>query len=419
MKIYLLLILIFVNSCSTYNELRDKTNNENGKDQIDKPTVLLISIDGYRFDYTKKYNPPNITKFISDGTSSKGIIPIYPSKTFPNHYAIATGMYAENHGLVSNDFYSPTRKQFYSLRNRKTVQDGTWYKGIPLWILAEQNQMLSASYFFVGSDANIMGMHPHYYYNYNQSTPNSERVDTVIKWLNKDKFKRPHFLTLYFSDVDSAGHHYGPNSLETKEAVLNVDKALGELFKKIKNVKAKNINIIIVSDHGMEEVIAPKYFQYLSDFIDIQKNIVTSSGSHLNVYIKNKKNINKVYKKLKNLKHANVFLKKNVPVDYHYKKSNVIGDIIISAKNHYYILKKRRASDLIKNKYRKGTHGYEPKLTPNMKGIFYAKGSQIKSVGEIKSFENIHVYPFIAEILKLKIHHKIDGKLDTLKFLLK
>ena len=153
------------------------------------------------------------------GSAPEGMIPAYPSVTFPNHYTLVTGLYPEHHGIVANAFYDPARKQIYSYRDPAAEVDGTWYGGTPLWVLAEQQGMRSACFFWPGSEAEIQGVRPTYYMKYDQKYPNDQRVDQVLAWLKLPAEQRPHFITLYMSDVDGAGHSHGPDSPEVAEAV--------------------------------------------------------------------------------------------------------------------------------------------------------------------------------------------------------
>ena len=186
----------------------------NTAESIEKPYIILISLDGFRHDYVDTYNPPHLSSFINEGSQAASLIPSFPTKTFPNHYTIATGMYPDNHGLLANSYYDYNKKKTYSIGNRETVTDGSFYKGTPLWVNANSTGMVTASYFFVGTEADIQGVHPTYYYNYDGKVTNQERVDQAIKWLEMPEETRPHLITLYFSDMDDTGHRYGPNNKE-------------------------------------------------------------------------------------------------------------------------------------------------------------------------------------------------------------
>ena len=222
--------------------------------QEGEPYLILISLDGYRYDYTQRFKPKNLTQFIEEGTAAEALIPSFPTKTFPNHYTIATGMLPENHGLVDNSFYEPEKDQVYSMGNRSIVEDGYWYAGTPIWVLAEQNGIKAASYFFVGSEAPVKGVRPSYYYPFDGSVPNLTRISKVFEWLQLPSEERPRLITLYFSDMDEVGHRYGPDNDEKLQDRLDrLDHELGALFEGLKSFDL-DINIIIVSDHGMTNV---------------------------------------------------------------------------------------------------------------------------------------------------------------------
>ncbi len=189
-----------------------------------KPYVILVSLDGFRYDYAKRYHAEHLLALGAEGASApEGMLPSYPSITFPNHYTIVTGLYPEHHGIVANNFYDPARKETYSYHDSKAVGDGTWYGGTPLWVLAEQAGMRSASFFWVGSEADIQGVRPSYYLKFDGSFPNPKRVEQVLAWLHLPAEQRPHMITLYFSDTDSAGHRFGPDSPQEADAVHELD----------------------------------------------------------------------------------------------------------------------------------------------------------------------------------------------------
>jgi predicted AlkP superfamily pyrophosphatase or phosphodiesterase len=384
------------------------------------PHLVLISIDGYRHDYTKMYKPTNLMKFRDSGSSATALQPIYPTKTFPNHYSIITGMYAGNHGIIGNGFYSPKRKEHYNAFKKEFGGDGTWYGGEPFWMVARKQGLITASYFWVGSDANIKNMPPNYFFAYDGFISNQTRVSQVIDWLKMPEDKRPRFITLYFSDVDTAGHIHGPNSQVVGSAIRRVDKAIGNYLKQISKLDIP-INTIIVSDHGMQE-LDPNKIIYLSDYLDIKsykdnKDIILSGkGTQTHLFLTKFKDENFIYNKLKKIKNATVYLKKDIPENFHIKNSERVGDIIIDANAPYYIKLDRSPS---KRSFKKGTHGFDPFKTKTMNGIFYAKGPQIKSGEVVSTFENVHIFPFMAQILGIKSPDFIDGKIDALKTLIK
>jgi predicted AlkP superfamily pyrophosphatase or phosphodiesterase len=217
-------------------------NRYNSAEAQTKPYVIMISTDGFRYDYAKKYNAENLLKLSNEGVQAKAMIPSYPSITFPNHWTLITGLYPSHHGLIDNYFYDYKRKESYAMSEKKNAEDGSWYGGIPLWGLAEKQGMVSASLMWVGSASDAGGKRPTYYYPYHEKFTPSEKVDKVINWLKLPIDKRPHFISLYFPEVDGSGHHFGPDAKETEDAVHLVDNAIGELVQKVNNLGLKNVN---------------------------------------------------------------------------------------------------------------------------------------------------------------------------------
>ena len=170
-----------------------------GQPPQDKPYVLLISLDGFRYDYAERDHATNLLALGQSGVAAKALIPSFPTTTFPNHYTIVTGLYPAHHGIVDNSFWDPERQRV-QVQPLAATTDGRWWGGTPLWVLAEQQGMRAASFFWVGSDAEIQQTRPTYFYKYDGKIPNEQRVAQVVEWLKLPKPKRPHFITLYFSE---------------------------------------------------------------------------------------------------------------------------------------------------------------------------------------------------------------------------
>lgn len=389
----------------------------NSEIQQSKPYVILISADGFRPDLAEKYNAVNLLRLREQGVQADYMIPSFPSLTYPNHHTIITGLYPSHHGLVDNIFYDQQRKQPYTMSNKKMVADGSWYGGTPLWVLSEKQQMISASYFWVASEADIQGIRPTYFHFYNEKTNIDTRIRTVKNWLKLPADKRPHFITFYFPEVDHAEHVYGYHSKETEMAVRFVDENIGKLVAEVKELNLP-VNFIFVSDHGMTKVDLNKAIP-LPSAIDTTKFYVLPGSAILHLYAKEKRYIKPVYKALKKeAGYYNVYLaKKNVPRHLHYNKKDDrykrIGDILLMANPPaFFNITETKSTSM-------GKHGYDPYL-PDMHATFYAWGPAFKQHVKITSFENIHVYPLIASILGLRYDEKeIDGKLNVLKPILK
>ena len=380
-----------------------------------KPYVILISADGFRYDYLKKYNAANLLRIAENGVwAKKGMYPSYPSITFPNHYSIVTGMYPSHHGIVDNVFFDPSRNETYRIGS-ETVIDGSWYKGLPLWGLAENQGMLAASLFWVGSESNAGGTRPSYYYPYHEKFTDNDKVNIIKNWLTLPEEKRPHFITLYFPEVDHDGHKYGTEAAETQASVHYVDGAIQKLADALKPLNLP-INFIFVSDHGMINVPEENY-TIIPNF-DFKKFTVVNSGTFARITAKDKKDVLPVYNMLKkeNYKNFKTYLATDFPEKLHFSTkedtSRRIGDIILVPNKSKVLTEAGRTSSL-------GKHGFNPYKIPEMKATFIAWGPAFQKSKSIKSFENIHIYPMIAEILGLKISNPIDGDLHQLNSILK
>ena len=243
-------------------------NPPNTAAQQAKHYVVLVSLDGFRYDYPRRYGAPQLLQLGTKGASApEGMFPSYPSLTFPNHISIVTGLYPEHHGIVANSFWDPTREETYVYSQSKSNSDGSWYNGTPLWVLAEQQGMRSACLFWPGSEAEIQGTRPSYYLHFDDKFDDEKRVDQVVAWLKLPADLRPHFITLYYSNVDHAGHLYGPGSDEVRAAVHHVDTMVGDLRKKIAALHLP-VDIVVVADHGMVALQGDPVT--LSDFADLK-----------------------------------------------------------------------------------------------------------------------------------------------------
>ena len=391
---------------------------QNAPEQLDKPYVILISCDGYRYDYTERYAPPNISRFIERGVEAASMIPCFPSKTFPNHYSIATGMYPENHGLVNNSFYDPEKDAEYRIFNRAAVEDGSWYGGTPLWVNAEQNGMVAASYFFVGSEADVQGVRPSYYYTYKGSVPNEERVEQVLRWLALPEAQRPHFITLYFSLLDDTGHRQGPaNEAAVRTSLMELDTVLGQLFDGVE-ATGLPVNIILVSDHGMVDV-GPDKLVNIDPLAQDALYRIVNNGALAHVYLKDKWGEQAAYEFLKSKEgRFKVYRTKDFPEYRPRRQNDRLGDFIILADYGYYLADSRRIGMVKSGRFQQGgEHGFDPEFL-EMHAIFYAQGPALKQGLKIPSFRNIHVYPLICQILGLPIPDDIDGKKEVLQGIL-
>lgn len=406
-RLFLLGIISFFFSTFSWSQEKDNQivnhKKNNSLEKQNRPYVIFISADGFRYDYAKKFNAQNLIQLANQGVEAKSMFPAFPSITFPNHYTLATGLYPAHHGLVGNNIYDSKFKERYSLRNNKAVRDAKWYGGIPIWTLAEQQQLLTACYYWPGSEAPIGGVFPTYYYPYSEKTQIASRIKTVVDWLKLPEHKRPHLITFYLPETDHAGHRFGPDAQETAQAVAFIDKVVKDLNEAVATT-GLNVNFIFVSDHGMIEINTEELMA-LPIEIDPEKVQVASNGTMVSLHVNDPTDIASIYSEIKSKKgNFQVYLKGDIPSKWHMNKKddvfNRVGDIVLFANAPYYFGNKKTYI---------GAHGYDPHTTKEMQATFYAWGPAFKKGLKIKSFDNVQIYPLIAKILGLQINHPIDG----------
>ncbi|HYC53308.1 MAG TPA: ectonucleotide pyrophosphatase/phosphodiesterase [Gemmatimonadaceae bacterium] len=381
-----------------------------------KPYVILISFDGFRPEYLQRLNLPNFERVWRNGVRSTGMIPVFPSKTFPNHYSIVTGLYAENHGVVSNHFWDPQRAARYSMSDTTTVVDGSWYRGEPIWVTAEKQGMVAASYFWVASEAAIAGVTPTFTKTYDWRVQNFARVDSVLSWLALPAGRRPHMITMYFSDTDGAAHEHGPLSPQLDSAAARVDSALGRLLDGVDRLPIRDrVYFVLVSDHGMSET-GPRWYAGLDTIIDMRGVRMPDAGTNANLHVEGGRPQAIVLRDSINrrMKHGRAYLREEVPAHLHYRRDPRAGDIVVIMEDHYQVGTTPRPP-------REGSsnHGWDPRASPMMAALFVARGPNIPAGREIGAFENIDVYPWLTELLGLKPARGIDGKRGRLARLIR
>lgn len=382
------------------------TGGVNAPAQRGKPYVVMISFDGFMPEYLDRLTLPAFARVARSGVRSVGMIPVFPTKTFPNHYALATGMYSESHGIVGNRFWDASRNATFSMSDTLTVLDPTWYRGEPIWVTAEQQGMVAASYFWVASDAAIGGVLPTFSKRYDSRVSNSRRVDSVLAWLALPAERRPHMVTMYFSDTDGAGHDHGPLSPQLDSAAKRVDVALGQLLDGLDRLPEvrERVYLVLVSDHGMTEN-SPRWYVGLDTVIAMDSVRLGEAGPLANLYVTNAPVRARVIADSINrrMKFGRAYLRAELPAHLHYGKDPRVGDVVVVMNEHYQIGMSNRPPR------EGGNHGWDPTL-PSMHALFVASGPGIPAGKVIPTFENVDIYPWITELLGLKPARGIDGK---------
>jgi predicted AlkP superfamily pyrophosphatase or phosphodiesterase len=403
----LLLFLVLVIAISSCDNARQQTHPNK---------ILLISFDGFRYDYLNKVHTPNFDTLTTNGVAAEGLIPIFPSKTFPNHYSIATGLYPENSGFVGNIMYDPKWEEWYRIGDRQAVENGKWYGGEPIWNTLEKQDVKTGTMFWVGSEADIQGMRPTYWKQYDGDMPFKARVDTVLKWLSAPDSQAVDFATLYFEHVDGAGHRYGTDSDSLNSAIRESDRIIGYLKKQMRQQDFwKQTNILVVSDHGMVNLSADKLIR-LDNIIDIDDTERVIWGPLTMIQPKEGTSEN-MYKALKNNQdHYQVYKKEDIPERYHLKNNRRVTDLVVVADRGYTVLNSKYEEQFVESLPR-ATHGYDPS-DKKMESFFIAHGPAFKSGTTVESFQSIHLYELINQLMGTTPAPN-DGSLDSVKVLLK
>jgi predicted AlkP superfamily pyrophosphatase or phosphodiesterase len=370
------------------------------KAQERQPILILVSFDGWRWDYIQRATVPNLRALAARGVRSEGLIPSFPSKTFPNHYTIVTGLYPEHHGIVSNNMVDRDFPERFTM-TAETARNARWWGGEPLWVTAIRQGLHSSTMFWPGSEAAIQGVRPNEWKPFDDKVENGVRLKQVLDWLALPFEQRPSFISLYFSEVDHAGHDFGPDSPQLLEAARHLDDALGQLVSGIETLGLLDqVTLVVVSDHGMSQ-LSDRRVIFLDDYVDLATLDIVEWTPVAELTPKTG-SVEDLYRALRG-KHPSlaVYRRDQVPRHLHYRNNPRIPPIVGIADDGWTITSHRRlADDVAKDRRRGGDHGYDPALK-SMHGLFVAAGPRIRRDIVVPEFENIHIYEFLCNVLRL------------------
>lgn len=380
------------------------TGGENAPSRLNAPYVVLVSLDGFASRYVAQYRPGAIQALAAAGVWARdGMIPAFPSLTFPNHYALATGMYPERHGLVSNTFLDPGRGAWYSLGDPSAVGDGTWYRGEPLWATAERQGMVAASFYWVGSEAAVGGVRPSYWRAYDAGVPNDARVDQVLAWLRYPAAYRPHMITLYMSTTDAVGHAYGPDSPEMATAVASVDASIARLVTGIDQLEHRGqVTLVVLADHGMDGY-AVSGRRYMADAAPLDGVTIAAVGPAANLHLATGADAAGLRAALDAMAGVSAYLRSEVPDRLHYRADPRIGDVVLVPDSGVVVFPVNDREETPG-----WTHGWDNALL-SMRALFVARGPTLPPGRVLDPFELVQVYPLVTRILGLTPAAGIDG----------
>jgi predicted AlkP superfamily pyrophosphatase or phosphodiesterase len=365
----------------------------------DSPYLILISIDGFRWDYQAKYETPALDRIAVRGLRAESLQPVYPSLTFPNHFSIATGLYPAEHGIVHNHFPNGRGDAWYHIWDRAAVENGDWYRGEPIWVAAERAGLVSAAYYFVGTEAAVGGVSPTHWRSFDASIPASARVAQVIEWLKLPDPERPHMVTLYFEDVDDAGHDYGQGSAELEKAARLVDTNIGRLLDAIDGMPiAGQVNVVVVSDHGQSWYADPEDTLILDELISLDGLEIVDGGAYASIFVPEPMRAIAIRDAInEHWRHGKAYLRDETPDHWRVTDDERFPDVFVMPDLHHGVL----SSADRRHKLKRGDHGWDPRHR-EMHGIFLATGPGVPAGREIGTIEAVDIYPLLLDLLQIR-----------------
>ena len=372
-----------------------------------RPVTILISIDAFRADYLDRGVTPNLSALAADGARA-AMRPSFPSKTFPNHYALVTGLRPDRNGIVANNMVDDAIPGVrFSMSNAAAVTDGRWWgQAEPIWVTAERAGIVTGTMFWPGSEAEIRGVRPHYMAHFDLALPSDARVDKLLSWFDAPPAERPRLATLYFNIVDDAGHHFGPDSPQVNAAAATVDAAIGRLEA---GLKARGIvaNLVIVADHGMAATSDDRRV-FIDDLVGKDAYQALDMGPIGTIY-PNPGHEAEVAKALVGgHPHLDCWLRADIPARFHYGHNPRVAPIFCLPQTGWE-LTTHDAHAVAPNR---GDHGYD-NASPEMAALFVASGPAFRHGVKLPSFDNVDVYPLLARLVGVKPQPN-DGRLADL-----
>ncbi len=363
--------------------------------------LLLISVDGFRWDYCDLYADvtPHLRALRAQGVRARGLIPVYPSNTFPNHYSLVTGLRPLHHGMINNRMSDADTGEVFANWLPHVVRNPKWWGGEPIWITAERQGNRAACYFWPGSETTFRGVMASEWRAFNYSIPFDERLALVKAWTQRSPEHRPQLIAFYLEETNSAGHRHGPESPEVRDAVAQMDRQIGELLTAVRGNGAEP-NVVIVSDHGMTTVPRQQTLYY-DDYLDVTTFGADFDGPSLGVrphtldvdgwiaYARNR------------LPPAfTVVRTEDLPAHFFLAPHPRVPPVWVLCAPGWR-LERRPDPAAPPRVVTLGEHGYDPALR-EMRGILLAQGPAFRSDGaELPEVENIHVYNLLCAVLGL------------------
>jgi predicted AlkP superfamily pyrophosphatase or phosphodiesterase len=375
-----------------------------GRGATPEPPLILVSLDGFRWDYTEKYaaESPTLRTLRQDGVAARALIPVFPSNTFPNHYAIVTGLRPAHHGIINNVFFDPAADRYFRYNLPAAVQDSRWWGGEPIWVTAIKQGRKAAASFWVGSEAEIGGVRPTFWKKYDYSIPFEKRLDELLGWLRLPIAERPALIAFYLEETNSAGHTHGPDAPEVAAAIRLTDTRIATLLSRLRD-EGIEPNLVIVSDHGMTATSRDRVV-VLEDHLARDSVQIDDEGSSLSLRPLPGTAAD-IVRAFAGVPHVKAYLREDLPAHFHLRGNERIAPVWILPDEGWQI-GSRASVERLATRYAaahgflQGDHGYDPRL-PNMHGILIAHGPAFRRGVEVPALENIHLYNLLCAVLKV------------------
>nr|XP_043904339.1 ectonucleotide pyrophosphatase/phosphodiesterase family member 5 isoform X1 [Solea senegalensis] len=361
----------------------------------DKPKLLLVSFDGFRWDYIDRVPTPNFRLLMDEGVTVEQVENIYITKTFPNHYTLVTGLYAETHGIVANEMYDPTLNRSFSIETESIYDPRWWEEAVPLWVTIQKSGGRSGAAMWPGSDVKIHGMFPSQFLPYNSSVSFETRVGRIIDWFSAPKEDAVDFGVLYWEEPDESGHLLGPQSSLMDAVIAGIDEKLGFLINELKKAGLfEKVNLIVTSDHGMTQLFADNIIE-LDEYVSRDLYTLVDRSPVVGILPKEGK-LSEVYDKLVDANpNMMVYKKEEIPTRFHYQHSVRIMPIVLEAKEGWTIMQNRSGPFML------GNHGYDNTLR-SMQPVFVARGPAFRQDYVKTTMRSVDLYPLMCHILSIR-----------------
>ncbi|XP_014813687.1 PREDICTED: ectonucleotide pyrophosphatase/phosphodiesterase family member 5 [Calidris pugnax] len=355
-----------------------------------QPRVLLVSFDGFRWDYIYKVSTPNFHYAMENGVRVKQVTNVFITKTYPNHYTMVTGLYAESHGVVANEMYDPILNETFSLNKMDVHNSKFWEEASPIWVTNQKEGHKTGAAMWPGTDVKIHGVFPTYYMPYNESVSFEDRVARLIDWFTSEE--PINFGLLYWEQPDEMGHVLGPDNPQMGPVISDIDKKLGYLISELKKAKLWGaINVIITSDHGMSQSSSERLIE-LDQYVNRELYTVIDHSPAVAILPKEGK-LGEVYEALASA-HPNmtVYKKEQIPDRLHYKHNRKIQPILAVADKGWEIVQNKSDG------FQLGNHGYD-NILPEMHPIFVAVGPAFQKNATREGMNATDLYPLLCHLL--------------------